>query len=38
MTNDSLAENEVRSNDTYTLLAHMDNVFMEAVSSNILRG
>ena len=30
---DTLAENEVRSNDKYTLLAHMDNVFTDAVSS-----
>ena len=29
---DNLAENEVRSNDKYTLLAHMDNVFTDAVS------
>ena len=30
---DHLADNEVRSNDTYTILAHVDNVFTEAVST-----
>ena len=35
---DNLAENEVRSNDKYTLLAHMDNVFTDAVSLLVLLG